>query len=156
MCVCVCKPYAEMVIFVSVSCSTFFRLRPSFPMRRPIKLLWARILRGTSSALQTEHHLSVGRNFVLIYKWYRLPEHLHWHLSGMKWIQFVTILFETYVLVSLASCCMISRIMRQAAEQPSGLEWMLIGFSAAPAFSLRCTSILQPRGGKKFRNSTTH
>lgn len=45
-------------------------------------------------------------------------------------------------MVSLASWCMISRIMRQAAEQPSGLEWMLMGFSAAPAFSLRCTSIL--------------
>lgn len=44
---------------------------------------------------------------------------------------------KTYVLVSLASWCMMSRIMRQAAEQPSGVEWMLMGFSAAPAFSLR-------------------
>lgn len=49
----------------------------------------------------------------------------------------------TYVLVSLASWCIMSRIMRQAAEQPSGVEWMLMGFSAAPAFSLRWTSILQ-------------
>ncbi len=58
-------------------------------------------------------------------------------------LQHVAVMSETYVLVSLASWCMSSRIMRQAAEQPSGVEWMLIGFSAAPAFSLRCTSILQ-------------
>ncbi|TNN84469.1 hypothetical protein EYF80_005169 [Liparis tanakae] len=28
-------------------------------------------------------------------------------------------------------------IMRQAEEQPSGVEWMVMGFSAAPAFSFR-------------------
>lgn len=65
----------------------------------------------------------------------------------MQGCHFALRLCETYVLVSFASCCMISRIMRQAAEQPSGLEWMLMGFSAAPAFSLRCTSILRSRSG---------
>lgn len=72
--------------------------------------------------------------------------------TGCCIIQSQYVLFQTYVLVSLASCCMISRIMRQAAEHPSGLEWMLIGFSAAPAFSLRCTSILQPWEKKNVKN----
>lgn len=114
--------YGEMVILVSVSCSTFFRLRPSFPMRRPTKLLWARTLRGTSSALKSKipaHHTG--------------PHAAYGQTSCSAMLD----LFDTYVLVSLASWCMISRIILQAAEQPSGVEWMLIGFSAAPAFSLR-------------------
>lgn len=54
---------------------------------------------------------------------------------------------KPYVLVSFASFCMISRIILQAAEQPSGVEWMLMAFSAAPAFSFRCTSILEAQDG---------
>lgn len=74
------------------------------------------------------------------------PEHLfsddkHQQKPTNVKTQFLS--FQTYVLVSLASCCMTSRIIRQAAEQPSGVEWMLMDFSAAPAFSLRCTSILK-------------
>lgn len=64
---------------------------------------------------------------------------------------------KPYVLVSFASFCMISKIILQAAEQPSGVEWMLIAFSAAPAFSFRCTSILQAQdqcwGGTQRRGS---
>lgn len=64
---------------------------------------------------------------------------------------------KPYVLVSFASFCMISKIILQAAEQPSGVEWMLIAFSAAPAFSFRCTSILQAQdqcwGGAQGRGS---
>lgn len=43
--------HGEMVILVPVSCSIFFRLRPSFPIRRPTKLLCAKIFRGISSVL---------------------------------------------------------------------------------------------------------
>lgn len=50
---------------------------------------------------------------------------------------------KPYVLVSLASLCMISKIILQAEEQPSGVEWTLMAFSAAPAFSFLCTSILR-------------
>lgn len=50
---------------------------------------------------------------------------------------------EPYVLVSLASLCMISKIILQAEEHPSGVEWTLMAFSAAPAFSFLCTSILR-------------
>lgn len=46
------RTYGEMVIFVLVSCSIFFRLRPSLPMSRPTRLLCARIFKGISSALK--------------------------------------------------------------------------------------------------------
>ena len=42
---------------------------------------------------------------------------------------------QTYSLVSSASFCMISRIMRHASEVPSGVAWMVKGFSVAPEFS---------------------
>lgn len=48
----------------------------------------------------------------------------------------------THIFVSIASFCMISMMFRQAELQPSGVEWTVIGFSAAPAFSLRWMSIL--------------
>ena len=49
----------------------------------------------------------------------------------------------SYVLVSFASLCIISKIILQAEEQPSGVECTLMAFSAAPAFSFLCTSILR-------------
>lgn len=58
---------------------------------------------------------------------------------------------QTHALVSLASFSMISMIMRQAAEQPSGVEWMVMAFSAAPAFSFRWMSTLSD---KKERDET--
>lgn len=66
--------------------------------------------------------------------WMCLPAHLWMHEYVKE---------QTHILVSLASFCMISRIIRQAAEQPSGVEWMVMGFSAAPAFSLRWMSTLR-------------
>lgn len=52
-------------------------------------------------------------------------------------------LYLTYVLVSFASLCIISKIILHAEEQPSGVECTLMAFSAAPAFSFLCTSILR-------------
>lgn len=38
---------------------------------------------------------------------------------------------------------MISMMVLQALEQPSGVEWTVMGFSAAPAFSFLWMSILE-------------
>lgn len=43
--------YDDIVILVPVSCSIFLRLRPSFPINRPTKLLCTRIFSGISSVL---------------------------------------------------------------------------------------------------------
>lgn len=59
----------------------------------------------------------------------------------------------THSLVSCASLCMISRIDLQAAEAPSGVERMVMGFSAAPVFSLRWTSILMAGTEEKTEQS---
>ena len=48
--------YDEMVILVPVSCSIFFRFLPSLPISLPTKPLWAKIFRGTSSALEDKAH----------------------------------------------------------------------------------------------------
>lgn len=64
----------------------------------------------------------------------------------VPWLQKI----QTYTFVSSASFCMMSMIMRHVAEQPSGVEWMVIGFSAAPAFSLRWMSTLS---GSEIRQS---
>lgn len=50
--------YDDIVILVPVSCSIFFRLRPSFPINRPTKLLCTSIFSGISSVLhETESHV---------------------------------------------------------------------------------------------------
>lgn len=38
---------------------------------------------------------------------------------------------------------MISMMVLQAFEEPSGVEWIVMGFSAAPAFSFLWMSILE-------------
>ena len=52
-------------------------------------------------------------------------------------------MFNTYNFVSRASFCMISMMVVHALEQPSGVEWIVMGFSAAPAFSFLWMSILE-------------
>lgn len=48
----VSSTHGEMVILVPVSCSIFFKFRPSLPINLPTRLLCARIFKGISSALR--------------------------------------------------------------------------------------------------------
>lgn len=52
--------YDDIVILVPVSCSIFFRLRPSFPINLPTKLLCTSIFSGISSVL---HETDGGHAF---------------------------------------------------------------------------------------------
>lgn len=63
---------------------------------------------------------------------------------------------QTYSLVSSASFCMISRIMRHASEVPSGVAWMVTGFSAAPEFSFLWMSTLQEKNQEPQHNVIWH
>lgn len=123
------------MILVPVSCSIFFRCRPSLPISLPTRLLWARIFRGISSALlrdtKLKHESRSEQERVKRCVWWRRGSQAP-RLPGS----------QTHALVSFASFCMMSRIMRQAEEQPSGVECMVMGFSAAPAFSFRWMSTL--------------
>lgn len=47
-------------------------------------------------------------------------------------------------------------MLLQAELHPSGVEWTVMGFSAAPAFSLRWTSILHVWGGVNPQRSDRH
>lgn len=58
-------------------------------------------------------------------------------------------------MVSVASFSMTSRIILQACEQPSGDEWMVMGFSAAPAFSLRWMSTLTQTNRNAFKEHSS-
>lgn len=91
--------YDDIVILVPVSCSIFFRLRPSFPINLPTKLLCTSIFSGISSVLrETDELTSISA---------LAP------LAGRG---------STHNFVSMASFCMISMMVLQALEEPSGVE----------------------------------
>lgn len=63
---------------------------------------------------------------------------------------------QTYSLVSSASFCIISRIIRHASEVPSGVAWMVTGFSAAPEFSFLWMSTLEGKNQAQSHSVVWH
>lgn len=93
--------YDDIVILVPVSCSIFFRLRPSFPINLPTKLLCTSIFSGISSVLRETDEVT------------RLTSSPLARLAGAA---------PTHNFVSMASFCMMSMMVLQALEEPSGVE----------------------------------
>lgn len=65
--------HLETVIFVSVSCMIRLIVLPPLPMIRPIRLLWARILRDIS--LETEKTSFI--KFILYYPFFSCASYKH-------------------------------------------------------------------------------
>lgn len=77
------QAYDEIVILVPVSCSIFFRLRPSFPINLPTKLLCASIFSGISSVLDKTHLITVRRSATVTKCW---DQNLNVYFDHMFWI----------------------------------------------------------------------